>query len=166
MSNSNQFERSNRETETSSFCIDAIFGNVPLLKCTTQKKTSFFDPYSLPLKLDFEYKAMECKYRFRCLKKLENTDYSEKFSFYLAHTLGKIEETGRSGEVYITKVAEVIKRVTDKYFPCRDLKKFSSRKTWITNRIKRHIKIRDKLSQLWLNSKSERAHLNYKKQKK
>ena len=76
--------------------------------------------------------------------------------------MGKIEETGQSGETYITKVAEVIKRVTDKHFPCRDLKKFSSRKTWITNRIKRHIKIRDKLFQLWLNSKSEKAHLNYK----
>ena len=105
---------------------------------------------------------MECIYRFRCLKKLENRGYSEKFSHYLAHTLGKIEETGQSGEAYITKVAEIIKRVTDKYFPCRDLKKFSSRKTWITNRIKTHIKLREKLFQLWLNSKSERAHLNYK----
>ena len=136
-----------RETETSSSCIDAIFGNVPLLKSTIEK-TSFFDHYSLHLKLDLEYEAMECIYNFRCLKKLENRDYCEKFSFYLAHTLGKIEETGQSGEAYITKVAEVIKRVTDKYFPCRDLKKFSSRKTWITNRIKRHMKIRDKLFQL------------------
>ena len=76
--------------------------------------------------------------------------------------MGKIEETGQSGEGYITKVAEVIKLVTDKYFPCQDFKKLSSRKTWITNRIKRHIKIRDKLIQLWFNSKSERAHLNYK----
>ena len=150
-----------RETETSSSFIDAIFGNVPLLNSTIEK-TSFSDHYSLHLKLDLEYEAMESIYRFRCLKKLENTDYSEKFSFYLAHTLEKIEETGQSGEAYITKVVEVIKRVTDKYFPCQDLKKFSSPKTWITNRIKRHIKIRDKLFQLWLNSNSERAHLNYK----
>ena len=105
---------------------------------------------------------MECIYRFRCLKKLENRDYRENFSFYLAHTWGKIEETGQSGEAYITNVAEVIKGVTDKYLPCQDLKNFSSRKTWITNRIKRHIKLRVKLFQLWLNSKSERAHLNYK----
>ena len=153
--------KATRETETSSSCIDAIFGNVPLLKSTIEK-TSFSDHYSFHLKLDLEYEAIECIYRFRCLKKLENRDYSEKFSFYLAHTLGKIEETGQSGEAYITKVADVTKRVTDKYFPCQNLKKFSSRKTWITNRIKRHIKIRDKLFQLWLNSKSERAHLNYK----
>ena len=52
--------------------------------------------------------------------------------------------------------------MTDKYFPCQDLKKFSSRKTWITNRIKRHIKIRDKPCQLSLNSKTERAHTYYK----
>ena len=105
---------------------------------------------------------MECIYSFRCLKKLENRDYSEKFSFYLTHMLGKIEETGQSGKTYITKVAEVIKRVTDKYFPCQVLKKFFFRKTWITNHIKRHIKIRDKLFQLRLNPKSERAHLNYR----
>ena len=95
-------------------------------------------------------------------KKLENRDYSENFSFYLAHTLGKIEETCQSCEAYFTKVAEVIKRATDNYFPCQDIKKLSSRKTRMTNRIKRHIKICDKLFQLWLNSISERAHLNYK----
>ena len=112
--------------------------------------------------MDFEYEAMECTYCFRCLKKLENRDCSEKFSVYLAQTLGKNEETGHSGEAYIAKVTEVIKRVTDNYFPCQDLKTFSSRKTWITNLIKRHIKIRDILFQLLLNSKAERAHLNYK----
>ena len=150
-----------RETESSTSCVDAIFGNVPLLKSIIEK-TSFSDHYSLHLKLDLEYEAMECKYRFRCLKNLENRDYSEKFSFYLAHTLGKIAETGQSGEAYITKLAEVIKRVTDKYFSCRDLKKFSSWKTWIANRIKRHKNVRDKLFQLLLNSKSERTHINYK----
>ena len=154
-----------QKIETSSSCIDAIFGNVPLLKSTIEK-TSFSDHYSLHIKLDLEYEAMECIYRFRCLKKLENRNYSKKISVYLAHKLGQTEEAGQSGEAYITKAAEVIKRVTDKYFPCQDLKKFSSRKTWITNRIKRHIKLRDKLFQLWLNSKSERAHLNYKKRKR
>ena len=149
-----------RETEISSSCIDAIFSNVPLLNSTIEK-TSIFEHYSSNLKFDLEYEAMECIYRFRCLQKLENREYSEKFSLYLAHTLGKIEETGQSGEEYI-KVPEVIKKVTNKYFPCQDLKKFSSRKTWITNRIKRHIKLRDKLLQLWLNSKLERTHLNYK----
>ena len=82
------------------------------------------------------------------------------FSLFSTH-IGKIEETGHSGEAYITKVTEVIKRVTDKFFPSQDLKTFSSQKTWITNRIKRHIRIRDILLQLWLNSKSQRAHLNY-----
>ena len=149
-----------RETETSSSCIDAIFGNVPLLNSKIEK-TTISDLYSSHLKLDLEYEAMECINRFQCLKKLENRDYSEKFSFYLAHTLGKIEETGQSGKAYITKVAGVIKRVTIKFCPCQDLKKFSFRKTWISNRIKRHIKIRDKLFQLWLNYKSEKAHLNY-----
>ena len=73
-----------------------------------------------------------------------------------------IEETGQSGEAYISKAAEVLKGVSDKDFPCQDLRKFSSRKTWITNRNKRQIKIRDKLFQLWFKSKSEKAHLNYK----
>ena len=57
-----------RETETCSFCIDAIFGNVPLLQSTIEK-TSFSDLYSLHLELDLEYEAMECIYRFRCLEK-------------------------------------------------------------------------------------------------
>ena len=100
--------------------------------------------------------------RFRCLKKLENGENSEKNSFNLAHTMRKTEETGQSEEAYITKIAEVIKGVTDKYFPSRNLKKFSCRKTWITNRIKRHTKIRDKLFQLWLKPKSQRTHLNYR----
>ena len=69
-----------RETQTSSSCIDAIFGYVPLLKSTIEK-TSFSDHYRLHLNLDLEYEAMECIYRFRCLKKLGNRDYSEKISF-------------------------------------------------------------------------------------
>jgi len=40
-----------RETETPSSCIDAIFGNVPLLKSTIEK-TTISDHYSLHLKLD------------------------------------------------------------------------------------------------------------------
>ena len=147
-----------QKTETSSSFIDAIFGNVPLLKSTIEK-TTFSDYYSLHLKLDLEYEAMECIYPYRCLKKIENRDYSEKLSYYSVDTLGNNEETGQSGEAYITKISEVIKKVGDKNFPCRDLKHFSSPKTWITNRIKRHIKIRDKLFQLWLKSKSERTHL-------
>ena len=79
-----------RETENCSSCIDAIFGNVSLLKSTI-KKTTFSDNYSLHLKLDLKYEAMECIYRFRCLKNLENGDYSEKFPFYLSHTLGKLK---------------------------------------------------------------------------
>ena len=62
-----------RETKTSSSYIDAIFGNVPLLKYTIEK-TSFYDLYSFDFKLDLEYEAMECIYRFRCLKKFENRD--------------------------------------------------------------------------------------------
>ena len=38
-----------RETETSSYCIDAILGNVPLLKSTIDK-TTFSDHYSLHFK--------------------------------------------------------------------------------------------------------------------
>ena len=38
--------------------------------------------------------------------------------------MGKIEETGQSGEEYIMKIAEVIKKVTDKNFPCQNLKNF------------------------------------------
>ena len=105
---------------------------------------------------------MESIHRFPCLKKIEHRDYSGKFSFYLAHTVGKIEETGQSGEAYITKIAEVIEKVTDEYFLCQDLKSFFSRKTWITNCIKRLTKFPDKLFQLWLKSKSERAHLKHK----
>ena len=74
----------------------------------------------------------------------------------------KIEEIGQSGEAYLTRMAEVLKREVKKYFSCQDLKSFFSRKTRITNCIKRHIKSRDKLFQLWDKSKSERAHLKYK----
>ena len=59
-----------RETGTSSSCIVAIFSNVPLLN-STNEKTSFSDHYSLHLKLDLEYYAMDCINRCRCLKKLE-----------------------------------------------------------------------------------------------
>ena len=99
---------------------------------------------------------MECIYRFRWLKKLENRDYSEKLSFYLPRTLGKIEDTGQSGETYITKIAEVMSNGH------QDVKKMCSRKTWIANRFKRHIKVRDNFFQLWLKSNSKRAHLKYK----
>ena len=98
-----------RETETSKFFKDAIFGNVPLLKSKSEK-TTISDYYSLLLKLDVEYRAMECIYHFRCLKKLKNREYSEKFSYYSAHTLGKIEETGQSRETYITKIVELIEK--------------------------------------------------------
>ena len=47
-----------RATETSSSCVDAKFGNVPLLKCSIEK--TFADHYSLHLNLDLEYEAMEC----------------------------------------------------------------------------------------------------------
>ena len=67
-----------QETESSSSFIDAIFGNVPLLKSTIEK-TIFSDYYSLHLKMDLEYEAMECIYPFRCLKKIENRDFSEKY---------------------------------------------------------------------------------------
>ena len=60
------------------------------------------------------------------------------------------------------KIGEVIRRVTDKYFSYQHLKKMSSRKTCLTNRIKRHTKIRDTLFQLWLKCISERAHLKHK----
>ena len=72
--------KTTRETETSSSCIDAIFGNVPLLENAIEK-TTLPDHHSLQLKLSLEYEAMECIYRFGCLSKLENRDYSEKFSF-------------------------------------------------------------------------------------
>ena len=105
------------------------------------------------LKLALEYEAMECIYRFRWLTKLENREYGEKLSFYLAHALGKIEKSGQSGEAYITEIAGVIKRVTDKYFPCQDLEDFSSRKTWITNRTK--TQIRDNTSKLQKRQRNE-----------
>ena len=69
-----------RESETSSSRIYAIFGKVPLLKSTIDK-TIFSDHYSLHLKLDLNYEAMECINRFWWLKKLENGSYSGKFLF-------------------------------------------------------------------------------------
>ena len=108
--------KATRESETSSSCIEAIFGNVPLLKSTIER-TAFFDQYSLHLKLDLEYEAMKGIYRFRSLEKLANRAYSEKFSFHLAHTLEKIEKTGQSGEAYMTTIAEFIKTITDKFYP-------------------------------------------------
>ena len=79
-----------RETETSSSCIDAVFGNVPLLKSTIEK-TTFSDQYILHSNLDLEYEAMECIYRLWSSEKLESKDYREKFSFYLADTLQNLK---------------------------------------------------------------------------
>ena len=63
-----------RATATSSSCIDAIFGNVPLLK-STNEKTAFYDHYSCYLKMDLEYEAMECIYCSSCYVALENDTY-------------------------------------------------------------------------------------------
>ena len=145
-----------RGTEISSSCLDALFGNVPLLKSRIEK-TAFSDHYSLPLKLDLEYEAMECIHRFRCLNKLENGDYIENFSFYSPHTLGKLKRLV-SLEKHTSRSLMKSKKTTAKYFPCQDLKNFSSLKTLITNRFRTHMKIRDKLLPLWLKSKSESAH--------
>ena len=107
-----------RETETFSSGTNAIFGNAPLPKSTIEKAT-FFDHYSLHLKLDLEYEAIECIYRFRCSKNLWEQRLEQKnFILFSTHN-GKIEETGPSGEAYITKIAEVLKRVRINIFLAR-----------------------------------------------
>ena len=51
------------------------------------------------------------------------------------------------------------------YFPLRQLKRPEPKKFWITNRIKRHIAIKNKLYQLWLKTKSEEHYEKYKKKR-
>ena len=104
-----------REAETSSSCIDTIFGNVPLLKSTIENIT-FFDHFliSLQLKMDLEYEAMECTNRFRCLKKLENRDYSKKFSFFYHTHWEKLNRLVSLEKHTSRKLLKSLKRVTDK----------------------------------------------------
>ena len=52
---------------------------------------------------------------------------------------------------------------TDRYFPIRQLKRRKPKKSWVTNRIKRHIAIKDKLCQFWLKTKSGEQYEKYKK---
>ena len=96
------------ETETFNFCIDAIFGIVPVLKCKNEK-TTFSDLHSLHLKL-INYEATE------------NFPVSGN-----TYQLGKTEEAGLSREelIWVSKylsqqrsktkvINEIVKSFSDK----------------------------------------------------
>ena len=70
------------------------------------------------------------------------------------HTLGKINEQNSDAESYLEEIAHVIKGSTDKYFPTKQVKRHGPKKSWITNRIKRHIATRVKHYHLWLKKSS------------
>ena len=55
-----------------------------------------------------------------------------------------------------------MKEATEKYFPLKPMQRRDPNKSWITNRIKRHIVIRDKIYQLWIRTKSPEVFDRYK----
>ena len=151
-----------RETATSSTCIDSIYSNIPV-QLTQIKKTTFSDHYSLELSFEIFYEIAESIFEYRSLKKLEDSFYCEKFLFFLNHSLGKINEQDSDAESYLEEIAHVIKDSTDKYFPTKQVKRHEPKKSWITNRIKRHIANRDKHYHLWLKTKSSVDYEKYRK---
>ena len=55
-----------------------------------------------------------CEYR--ALKNLEDSIYCEKLLFFMNHSLGKFDQRDISVELYLEKIAHVIKESTDKFF--------------------------------------------------
>ena len=81
----------------------------------------------------------------------------------MSHSLWKIIQLNTEAEAYLDKVAQSLNDATDKYFPLKKVKRRVCRKTWITNRINRHIASKDKLYQLWIKAKAEHDYEKYKK---
>ena len=115
--------------------------------------------------MDITLELVENIFEFRSLQKLEDPLYCEKFLFFLSHSLSEINELDTPAETYLDKIVQTLREATDRYFPLRQLKRREPKKTWITNRIKRHIAIKDKLYQLWLKTKSEEHYEKYKKKR-
>ena len=151
-----------RETSTSSACIDAIYSNFSLQRSQIVK-TTFSDIYGLYLDMNITLELVENIFEFRSLQKLEDPQYCEKFLFFLSHSLSKINELDTPAEKYLDKIVQTLREATDRYFPLRQLKRRELNKSWITNRIRRHIAIEDKLYQLWLKTKSEEHYEKYKR---
>ena len=150
-----------RETATSGTCIDSIYSNITVQRSQIEK-TTFSDHYSLKLDLDIYYEVVEEIFEFRSLKKLDDPPYCEKFLFFLSHSLGKIPESDAKAETYLDNITKTLKEATEKYFPLKRIKRRDPNKSWITNRIKRHIVIRDKIYQLWIRTKSPEVFHRYK----
>ena len=153
-----------RETATSSTCIDSIYSNVTVRNSKIEK-TTFSDHYSLKIDIDIHYEVVNDIFEYRSLKRLTDPLYCEKFLFVLNHSLSKIKENSTPAESYLTKIAQTIRDTSDKYFPLKSFKKTRPEKTWITNRIKRHISVRDKLYQTWIKTKSDEAHEKYRRKR-
>ena len=79
--------------------------------------------------------------------------------------MSKINELDTPAETYLDKIVQTLREATDRYFPLRQLKRREPKKSWIANRIRRHIAIKDKLYQLWLKTKSEEHYEKYKKKR-
>ena len=153
-----------RETATTSTCIDLIYSNAPVQRSQIVK-TTFSDHYSLKLDINVYHEVVENIFEFRSFKKLEDPLYCEKFLFFLSHSLGKAVDLNTGAEAYFDKVTQLLNDATNKYFPLKKVKRRVCQKTWITNRIKRHIANRDKLYQLWIKTKSEHDYETYKKKR-
>ena len=79
--------------------------------------------------------------------------------------MGKISEHDKQAETYFDNIAQILKESTDKYFPLKQTKRRAPKKLWITNRIKRHIAIRDKLYQVWIKTKTMEDHQKNKQKR-
>ena len=80
-------------------------------------------------------------------------------------SLGKIDEQDTNPESHLKKIAHAIIESTDKYFPIKQVERREPKKSWITNRIKRHIANKDELYQLWIKTKSNKYYAKYKKKR-
>ena len=86
----------------------------------------------------------------------------KSFFFFLSHSLGKISEPDAKAETDLDNITKALKEATEKYFPLKRMKRRDTNKSWIANRIKRHIVNRIKIDQLWIRTKSPKVFDRYK----
>ena len=79
--------------------------------------------------------------------------------------MSKINELDTPAEKYLDNIVQTLRESNDSSLPLRQLKRREPKKSWITNRIKIHIAMKEKLYQMWLKTKSEEHYETYKKKR-
>ena len=82
------------------------------------------------------------------------------------HSLRNIDERDTNAESYLEKIAKLFKESRDKNFPFKQVRRHEPKKSWIPNRIKRHIaNTETDINTLSYGSK-QKSNENYEKYKK